>query len=255
MHNRLKHYSNGNNPWQICQKVLYVANVRFWLNETGTMCPLKKTATLTNEKLLDLPEIVQPVVYQKYPIKSCCLSRWINCKQWQLCIICLFFQSTLNVGSFRSLVLQSTIWTSVCNFKNKSSQSIDWLPLIKFLCFNEADKIMEENLSPFSFCNNQMVKNQAMSINWSTSFVKIIAGSLDKDPEGNLNPLLLLQQSNGQWSSNVDQLINFFHYKYSLLLATKIQKGTWVLLSFCNNQMVKDWAMSINWSTLFVQIV
>jgi len=77
---QIKCYCNGNNPWQICWKVLYVTKVQFWLNKTGTMYPLKKTATLTNEKLLDLPEIVQSVVYQKYQTNNCCLSRWINCK-------------------------------------------------------------------------------------------------------------------------------------------------------------------------------
>jgi len=42
------------------------------------MCPLKKTATLTNEKLLNLPEIVKSIEIQKCKMKSFPLNEYIN---------------------------------------------------------------------------------------------------------------------------------------------------------------------------------
>jgi len=43
---QIKHYCNCNNPWQICQKVLCVANEQFWLNKTVTMCPSRRQQLL-----------------------------------------------------------------------------------------------------------------------------------------------------------------------------------------------------------------
>jgi len=44
----------------------------------GTMCPLKKTAKLINEKLLNLPEIVKSIEIQKCKMKSFPLNEYIN---------------------------------------------------------------------------------------------------------------------------------------------------------------------------------
>jgi len=153
-----------------------------WMKK-GQCAPSRRQQSLTNEKLLDFPEIKQSVINKQI--------KWIT--------VISANKSIANNENFAQIVSYSggelNNWPYIVscvtincmdfspNFHNQNSQSIYWLCFIfgRRNC-NETyiNQIFafwcKQNYHPFLFCNNQTFWYQAISINWSASFVKIVSG-------------------------------------------------------------------------------
>jgi len=170
-------YSHCNNPWQFCQRYCVLPTCSSDWTKQGQYSPSRWQQSLSNEKLFNLPEIKQSVIYQQYQMHCYCLWVWINHKSndnfaqfvsssivaQQLAII--YHLLHYNQWYILLFLLQNQIFNQLINFIFSSGRrNCNQMYVKQILCFNEAEQFSTKlqkvttNLSPFATIKMSEIK-------------------------------------------------------------------------------------------------